>query len=326
MSKKLKYFFNYFLIPILFVWLAINLYQQIIHQHNKTDAWETIKNAFVGTKSGQLFLAIFFMFINWGIEAKKWQILMLPLQKINFYTAYKAIFAGTSFAANTPNRVGEYVGRMLYIEEGKRLQSIPLTITGSFSQLIVTLVAGTIALLWYIPLNSQISNPTISSFWLKVFASGSVFVSIFSLLIFFKLQWVVMAFSKIPFINKYEYFFKKVDELDNTIIIKILCLSIFRYIVFIIQYILVLNAFGIETSIFNYIILLSVLFLVMSIVPSFVIIEAGIRSTVSIELFKVITSNTAAIIATSTFIWLLNLMLPAILGVILLLGKRIFKR
>lgn len=324
--KNIKKFVNYFLVPILLIWLGVNLYNQITNQANKAEAWQNIKQAFIGTKSWEIYTASVLMFLNWGIEAFKWQLLINPLQKINFSTAFKAVFAGTSFAVNTPNRVGEYFGRMIYIEEGKRLQSVPLTIAGSFSQVIITLVVGTIGLFFYIQLNENTANASISSFWLKIFTIGCAFVSIICLLIYFKLNWLISGLTKIPFLSKYAYFFKKVDELSNSILIKALLLSLFRYCVFITQYILIANAFGLEANLQTVTILIAVQFLVMSIVPSFVIIEAGIRSTVSIEVFKVVTTNTAAIFATSTFIWLLNLMIPAIIGVILLIGKKVFRK
>jgi hypothetical protein len=324
--KNIKIFVNYFLVPILLIWLGVNLYNQITNQANKAEAWQNIKQAFVGVKSWEIYAASALMLLNWGIEALKWQLLIKPLQKINFTTAFKAVFAGTSFAVNTPNRVGEYFGRMIYVEEGKRLQSVPLTIAGSFSQLIITLVVGTIGLFFYIQLNENAASASISSFWLKIFTIGCAFVSVVCLLIYFKMSWLISGITKIPFLNKYTFFFKKVDELNNAVLVKVLLLSLFRYGVFITQYILISNAFGVDGNLQTLTTLIAVQFLVMSIVPSFVIIEAGIRSTVSIEVFRVVTTNTAAIFVTSTFIWLLNLMIPAIIGVVLLIGKRVFRK
>jgi hypothetical protein len=43
--------------------------------------------------------------------------------------------------------MGEYMGRILYIDEGKRIQAISLTIVSSMGQLLVTLVVGVVGLL-----------------------------------------------------------------------------------------------------------------------------------------------------------------------------------
>ncbi len=266
------------------------------------------------------------MLANWSIEAAKWRLLMQPLQRLSFLTAFKAVFAGTSFAANTPNRVGEYFGRMIYLEEGKRLQSIPLTVTGSYSQLIITLLMGSIGLVFYIQLAQYSMLTTISLFWLKLFLIGAISVTCFALLVYYKLSFIVNIISKLPWLHKYAYFFNTVDGLSTKLLNKVLLLSLLRYMVFLAQYLLVIQAFGIEVAIHQEAVLVAVLFLVMSIIPSFVIVEAGIRGSVSIELFKIVTTNTVGVVATGIFVWLLNLMLPAIIGVLLLLGKRVFKR
>ena len=327
MPKQLKIFFNYFLVPALMLWLCINIYHQITNQQNNAKSWAQIKLAFYGPQTWKIIIAVLLMFVNWAIEAIKWKKLIAPLQKISFWEAYKATFAGTSFAANTPNRMGEYFGRMIYIDEGKRLQSIPLTITGSFSQLLVTLSFGCIGLFFFMLLvpHSAIQF-SISSFWLKIFLIGSILVTIVSFFIYFKLNWIVKILRYLPFLKKYIFFFEKVDELRNALLLKILLLSVLRYAVFIIQYVLVMQAFGLQLFWLQNIYLLQVLFLVMSIIPSFVIMEAGVRGKVSIEIFMLVTSNNIAVLASGLFIWLLNLMAPALIGVVLLIGKKVFKK
>ncbi len=82
------------------------------------------------------------MWVNWGLEAAKWQISILPVQRISFIRAFQAILAGTCIASFTPNRVGEYLGRMLYVDQGKKIQSVAPTIVCSMAQILITLVAG----------------------------------------------------------------------------------------------------------------------------------------------------------------------------------------
>ncbi len=327
MPKQLKILFNYFLVPALMLWLCINIYNQITKQQNNAANWVQIKHAFYGPQTWKIILAVLLMFVNWAIEALKWQKLIMPLQKMTFWNAYKATFAGTSFAANTPNRMGEYFGRMIYIEEGKRLQSIPLTVTGSFSQLLVTLSFGSIGLLFFTSLVQSAVLPfSINSFWLKIFLIGTAAATVCCYFIYFKLSFITKALSYIPFLKKYSFFFKKVDELTNALLLKILLLSMLRYVVFIVQYVMVMQAFGLNLHWWQNVHLLQVLFLVMAAIPSFVIMEAGIRGKVSIEIFKLVTVNNVAVLASGLFIWLLNLMAPALIGVVLLIGKKVFKK
>ncbi|MFX7845089.1 hypothetical protein ABTK14_22820, partial [Acinetobacter baumannii] len=83
-----------------------------------------IINSFAAKQWLLLSLVIVMMFINWGLEAVKWQYLMSNIQPVSFGKAYKAIFAGQAFAFNTVNSVGEFLGRMFYLDDGNRLRSI----------------------------------------------------------------------------------------------------------------------------------------------------------------------------------------------------------
>ena len=66
--------------------------------------------------------------VNWGLEARKWQLALRPVGGIAYRNAFKAVFTGAAVASFTPNRMGEYLGRILYIREGHRTQAIALTI------------------------------------------------------------------------------------------------------------------------------------------------------------------------------------------------------
>ena len=68
---------------------------------------------FSATEWRKFCLVIILMFVNWGLEAKKWQLLVKSIQKISFLRAFRAIFSGQAFALNTVNGVGEYVGRIV---------------------------------------------------------------------------------------------------------------------------------------------------------------------------------------------------------------------
>jgi len=60
-------------------------------------------------------------------------------------------------------------------------------------------------------------------------------------------------------------------------------------------------------------------------VPTIAIAELGVRGKVSIFFLGLLSSNTVAIVAATVGIWLINLVIPAVLGSVLLLGVKIFK-
>jgi Lysylphosphatidylglycerol synthase TM region len=327
LNKNIKIFFNWFLGPVLLAWLGYHLYREMMNQPGREQSWQTIKQAFTGTGSWQVYLTLLLVPVNWGIEALKWRYMMKPVQKMSFFRAFKGVLAGTSLAVNTPNQVGEYFGRMIYVEEGNRLRSIPLTIACSFSQLIITLVAGSIGLLFFIGLVNEAPQTELSVFWIKTLLSVVLLGTILAVLVYFKLSWLVKLLEKVPLINRYRFFLTGVETLNARVLGTTLLYSALRYSVFMVQYLLVMNAFGINESISVNMCLVSVLFIVMSVIPTIVLAEAGIRGKAGHFIFGVVySSSQVAIIASGLFIWLVNLMLPALLGGLMLLGKKIFKK
>ena len=86
-----------------------------------------------------------------------------------------------------------------------------------------------------------------------------------------------------------------------------------------------LQVFGVEASIVSMAMMVSVLFLVLAMVPSIALAELGFRGKVSLQLFGLLSTNHIGIIAAAAGIWIINLIIPAIAGSILILGVRLFK-
>ena len=112
-DKSIKIFINYFLGPILFLWLSYSIYRQVQRQPDLGTSWQQIRASFGTPMVINLFAVFLLMIVNWGIEAFKWKISVQQVQHVKYFTAFKAILSGTSFSVTTPNRVGEYLGRVL---------------------------------------------------------------------------------------------------------------------------------------------------------------------------------------------------------------------
>jgi hypothetical protein len=69
----------------------------------------------------------------------------------------------------------------------------------------------------------------------------------------------------------------------------------------------------------------SFLFLAMATLPSFTFLtELGLRGEASIQIMQLFSSNTIGIFAASLGIWLVNLIIPALAGSLLILGVKLF--
>jgi uncharacterized membrane protein YbhN (UPF0104 family) len=323
-SKNIKIFVNYFLGPLLFLWLSWSIYRQIQQQPDLGKAWNGIKASFQSNAIWNLLAVILLMVVNWSLEAIKWKISVQSVQPVSFWKAFKAVLSGVSFSVSTPNRVGEYLGRVLYMEEGNRLKTISITIVGSISQLIITLLMGCAGLLL---LRRRIENSgLVSSPWIEVMIYGVLAVLVVLTVFYFRLSWLIRLVDKLPGSSRFAYLVKALEDFNATILLRLLSLSALRFVVFIIQYYLLFRLFSVDVPFGHIFWAVSISFLVLAVIPSFAIADIGLRGEVSIKLLGLFSANSLGIWMTSITVWLINLIVPAMIGSLLILGiRRIFR-
>lgn len=324
LNKNIKIFLNYFLAPLLFVWLVISIYSQIRHQPHIETSWLQIKHSFQSAKVFNLLTVVILMIVNWGIEARKWQLSVASIYHLSFLKAFKGVLSGVSFSVTMPNRIGEYIGRMLYLPEGNRLKSISVTLVGSISQLYITMVSGTIGFIFL--RQRLIEQGFISEIIYRVAITAFVVVILFLTLIYFRIAIIEKVFEKWIKSSPYLYLIESLRTFNVQLLLRLLLLSFLRYLVFLVQYFLLFSLFDIDLSFTIVWSVVSVLFLVLAVIPTIALVEVGIRGEISLQLMGMFTVNTLGIGLTTVTIWFINLVLPAIVGSILFLGIKVFKR
>ena len=327
-NKNIKLITNYFLGPVVFLLLGYTIYHQVQQKHNWRQSLLVAKEAISGPQQWKIWLAFLLMFLNWGLEAKKWQLVIRAVQQLSFWRCFKATLTGVTMASFTPNRTGEYFGRMLYVEEGKRAQSISLTILCSFAQMIITLITGCAGLMYLkLHTNYQITlNHRIFDLWLNIFLLFTVLILLIFILFYFQVPWLIKYLKKKWAVSKFFSYIKVLEDFNATFLFRILSLSLLRYIVFIIQYYLMFSVFGASVSVTETLAGMSVVFLIIAIVPSFTFLsELGVRWEASIQIMELFGAGTVGILAASFGIWLVNLIIPALIGSLLILRIKLFR-
>jgi hypothetical protein len=323
LNKNIKLIVNYLLGPVLFVVLSYSLYKQIVNQPDLPQRWEQIKHSW---QNGLFWLVLFLMPLNWGIESEKWKRLMTPLEKFSFFKAFKAVLAGCSITMLTPNRIGEYGGRIMYVKEENRIRAISVTILGSISQLLITMLMGTAGIIYlkYISPENKIMGAypwVINSVVLYV----SLAVTVILLLIFFRVHFFVTTISKVRFLKSFVKYIEVVDVFSGKQLLRILFLSYFRYMVFILQYLLLLQVMQVNISMILCFWLLTLFYLMMVLAPTIGFIELPVRATAGVTLLGLFSDNILGIQAATFGIWLINLVVPAVIGSLFILGVKILK-
>src|SRR5699024_2647536 len=108
-------------------------------------------------------------------------------------------------------------------------------------------------------------------------------------------------------------------------LLRILVLSFFRYLVFILQYVWLLQVAGVEVALWISFWVISVFYLLLAVAPPIGCIELPIRAVASGELMAPYSSNVLGIQAAALGIWVINLVIPAVLGSLLVFGVKILK-
>lgn len=324
LNKTIKIFLNYFLGPLLFVALSFSIYQQILNQPHLAQSWEEIKQSFASYKILYLLLAFVLIAVNWGIETLKWKMLVSSIRPISFSKAYKAVLSGVSFSIALPNRVGEYIGRMLYQPEGGRLKTISLAIVGSIAQLLATLLWGIVGL---IVLRKELlqAYPQFV-IWYQFFIYGLLFILVLLSVFYFYVSSVVRFFRSWLNNHHFMYLVEALQNFNAIFLAKLFFLSSLRYGVFLLQYIVMFYFFHVDVAVGIIVPVMSVVFLALAIIPSIALIEVGLRGEVTLRLMALFSMNSLGIGLTSVTIWFINLILPAIIGTLFLWNIKLLSK
>ncbi len=254
--------------------------------------------------------------LNWFIESIKWKYLVRKLELISIGKSIKAVFIGITFAIFTPNRIGELAGRVFVLKKEHRTKAVFATATGSLSQMMITIILGVISGVIFLFLYDN-KLDGINSNTLLFIKIISVFILVFGLFIFFNLRIVENFFNKLHLSENIKSAVHILASYKKTELFKILLLSFLRYIVFMLQFYLLLKLFEVELSFSIALMTITLTYLVSSIIPSFTLTEIGIRGSAAIFFMAMFSVNIPGIIAATAVLWIINLAVPAIVGAVL---------
>lgn len=262
-----------------------------------------------------LALTCILMFLNWFIEAVKWKRLMLKNEPLSILNAIKGIFAGVTLSLFTPNRIGEYGGRILFVEKENRAAAIETSILCSLSQQIVIVFVGLLAVIAFGYFNSQLP-------YSYAIFSLSLCYLIFIITVYFNIEFIKKYFGKFKSIQNWLKPILKGKKYTYQSLKRTLIFSFIRYFVFCSQLLLLFYFFGVEISSGIAYITIAVLFLFQTLIPSVALIEIGIRGNIAVYLFKLLDIYSFGIVNAILLIWIINLLIPALIGWLIILKTK----
>lgn len=324
--KSINLIFKILLVSLVYLFLFFELSKH--YHHFKLD-WTNITS-----NNAWLFIsfAILLMPINWLIESIKWQALINKVENVKLKDAIQAVFAGTAISIFTPNRIGDYLGRIFILKKGDRLDGTVATITGNISQLLVTILMGSVALIFF----SQVIITEFldwSPLWIIFFRILIILIDIALVFIFLMFPIIEKQLNQRFEIFKYPVLrhLNLLAEYNKDELIKVLAFSILRYLVYSLQFYFLLLAFNINIELIDGLMVVFLIFFGITIVPSIAVAELGIRAIITLLVFEMIGQYTSSnyevsLVSTTSILWLINIAVPALIGGLFIFNLKFIRK
>jgi hypothetical protein len=285
--------------------------------------------------TNMMLLILGLMIVNWGIESFKWRYMIGKIEKVGFFKSFYAVLAGVAVSSFTPNRIGEYFGRVFVLDRASRFEGTLITVLGSMSQLLVTILTGSAALLIFIPFWPG-PHAFIHGYLFYILVAVVVLLNLIMVALFLNVSFLSSLKEKIlrTKLKKLRRFFRVFAFYHSRELITILGMSSLRYVVFATQFYLLLRLFSVPVPYPEALMVISLIYFVMAIIPTVLITELGIRGSVSLYFFGIYFTGGNAdmetlnfgVFAASTLLWFINVALPAVVGTLFVFRLRFFRK
>lgn len=285
------------------------VYSKVNNQKNLSAFTALVEGLDDNVLNFALIIVVFMMFANWTLEIVKWKYLTRSLEILSFWKATKSVFCGLTWAIFTPNRIGEYGGRIMLLQPRNRAKGAVLMGVGLFAQLVLTSFFGALSIAWFV--TTFLNTPASINFGIWIIAG--IYALAF-IILYFNVHWIDYWVGKFKILQKIKPFFEVLLYVNQRELLNVLVLSLFRFIIFTSQYILLMLIILPDVPMVSMVLMIFILFFVQAAVPTLDIFDFSVRSFVASNLYAYVTTQEIAVMAIVSCIWFVNLILPAIIG------------
>jgi len=316
-------FTNWGIKLLVLVLLSWTVYRQVFAKENATEIWSSFQSHFVLENIHWLLLNFLLIPVNWGLEALKWQRLIKGFSNYRFWRIFQAILAGVTVGIFTPNRVGEYGGRVLLVEAEHNWKAVIATMVGSFSQLLALLSLGLLGLIYfamqYLDFDAQVLY--------TLLFLGFVLIAVM-LFGFYNIDLLIPFVKRIPYIHLLQnqlIHLRVLTQYSSRELTITLLYSTLRYLTYSTQYYFMLRFFGIDMSLLTGFSGIATIYLVQSSIPLPPLIDLLARGEVALFVWQRFSEDEIAILGSTFALFIFNLLVPAIIGAIFILRINVLK-
>ena len=145
------------------------------------------------------------------------------------------------------------------------------------------------------------------------------------LICYFNVKRVLPLLMRVKWLRKYARHLEVLYKYKRTELLRILALSVCRYSVYVVQYYLLLRFFGVEVGLLKGAAGASAIFIIQTSIPLPPVVSVVVRGEVALFVFGPFGANELSILASTYSLWLLNLILPALAGLVVIIRANVLR-
>lgn len=299
-------FLKIILLPITFGFI----FYKLIYAYRFGDLFQEIYFEWSLEAIGIIALNFMLMFINYALETAKWHLLIKQYEGNSYWQSFKGVLAGVALNIITPNQLGDFVGRTMFLTNFDKIRGTLTTVISHTSQVISTIVFGVFGLLWLAPQLHLASEET-SHALLLIF-------SVLTILTIFGYMNIGLL-GKLKITKKYADYLDVFQRYSKTELNTLMLYSVLRYVIFVFQYLLFLTLFKVDVTLIQAIACMVSAMFTQSFLPGFILTEIGVRGASALWFFSLFTAQVSQVLLSAYAVWMINLMIPGIIGLYFIL-------
>ncbi len=300
--------------------LVAALYHQLFVARDASELWQAARSTLSEASLWPLIVVMALVPLNLLLEAHKFRLLLAAsgsTHRIGLFLSLQRVLAGLTVGFMTPNRVGEYAGRLAGAREGEKAATVFATLIGGLAQWIPILLGG-VAAAFVFPLLPHQLNVAVSPGLgiLLIFVGAGIYIG------YIKLPQLVRFAHKLlarmglrqarlqGFLQRLEHSLQHSSRVLNLTLLIAVC----RYGVYVMQLALAFHWVGVDVDFWLLLAGTALVYFAQSFLPLPAAVQALARTELAILLFASAEPNPLGVALASLLIFVLNLALPALVG------------
>lgn len=238
---------------------------------------------------------------------------MEHLKPLSFKEAIHGVLSGVATGIITPNRMGNFIGRIVYLDSGLKIKATMYTFYANIIQFITTISFGIIGLIYV--------RGFVEDLYFYLVLSGGLLALLASVMVF--INPLILLKRPVVFLltDEIKEGLSQIHDFSISLKLTLFHLSSLRYFVYVCQYVLVLFAFHRADSILLIFGLIASLYLLMTLIPSLFLGKLFVREAAGLIVLAWIGVQDPVIILVGFIVWMINIAIPALVGTIRLIKK-----